>query len=138
MDVLDNRTTTSLAEILRLWGKRKRDESFLNQAPYVRGKNLKIVWKLVSIFLTKLFNPCFILIGEEECLVLNVNTPKLPSDPENPAELLPVQVFIHGGSYAGLWGAIFGGERFLQHDALLVTINYRLGTLGNDYNFTLF
>jgi carboxylesterase type B len=65
--------------------------------------------------------------GQEDCLTININTPKIPeeSDP-----LLPVIFFIHGGGSNKLWGSAFTGLRLMEKDVVLVTINYRLGTLG--------
>ncbi|CAL8107041.1 unnamed protein product [Orchesella dallaii] len=68
--------------------------------------------------------------GVEDCLRININTPKIPKEGE-PTELLPVIFFIHGGSFEIIWGGIFGGHRFLNRDVVLVTINYRLGVLGS-------
>ncbi|KAL3282171.1 hypothetical protein HHI36_005365 [Cryptolaemus montrouzieri] len=69
------------------------------------------------------------VMGDENCLFLNVYTPKIPS--EN-SKLLPVMVFIHGG------GFLFGTGRsesyspgyLLDQEIVLVTLNYRLGALG--------
>ncbi|PSN30852.1 Esterase FE4 [Blattella germanica] len=65
---------------------------------------------------------------EEDCLYLNVATPKLPSD----GTLLPTIVYIHGGSFlAGSGGGfIEWSDYYLQNDIVFVSINYRLGPLG--------
>ena len=67
------------------------------------------------------------LRGGEDCLVLNIYTPDL-----QPAEPLPVMLFVHGGGYfAGSGGAgIYGPEFLMDHGVILVTVNYRLGPLG--------
>lgn len=61
----------------------------------------------------------------EDCLTLNVWTPAI-------AGHAPVMVFIHGGS--GVIGAgslpYYDGKAFARDGIVLVTINYRLGTLG--------
>nr|AEL33699.1 carboxylesterase CXE26 [Spodoptera littoralis] len=65
--------------------------------------------------------------GSEDCLYLNVYTKTLtPSSP------LPVMVWIHGGGfYTGSGDSDFyGPEFFMEHDIILVTINYRLEVLG--------
>lgn len=65
--------------------------------------------------------------GSEDCLYLNVYTKTLtPSSP------LPVMVWIHGGGfYTGSGDSDFyGPEFFMEHDVILVTINYRLEVLG--------
>ena len=64
--------------------------------------------------------------GREDCLVLNIFSPSsLSAD-------LPVIFFIHGGGYfAGSASpAVYGPEYFMDHEVLLVTVNYRLGPLG--------
>ncbi|XP_042894424.1 juvenile hormone esterase-like [Penaeus japonicus] len=66
------------------------------------------------------------LQGNEDCLYLNVFTPKRME----PAEKLPVMVWIHGGAfYAG------GTHEYLPHvlmnrDIVLVVLQYRLGIMG--------
>ncbi|XP_072946424.1 juvenile hormone esterase-like [Epargyreus clarus] len=63
---------------------------------------------------------------DEDCLRLNVYTPRRNSSK------LPVVVFIHQG---GLYSAssrsdIIGPQYLMDRDIVLVTINYRLGSLG--------
>lgn len=85
-------------------------------------------------------------IGQEDCLQLNVWT---PADPRSQA-IIPVVVWIHGGAHMvgsavqtgeaylppphglSLAGVqVFDGQRLAeQTGAIVVTINYRLGTLG--------
>ncbi len=65
----------------------------------------------------------------EDCLTLNVWTPDpIPSEP------LPVMVWIHGGGFEGGSGhgdGIYTGEHLAPAaNALVVTINYRLGPFG--------
>ncbi|CAB4063149.1 unnamed protein product [Lepeophtheirus salmonis] len=71
------------------------------------------------------------VIGEEDCLYLNVYTPDLPVT-ENQKKF-PVIVWIYGGNY--LWGD--ASERFYfpkylieSGSVVIVTLNYRLGPLG--------
>ena len=70
----------------------------------------------------------------EDCLSLNVWTPDLPAAPSAPPEQnRPVMVFIHGGGFTSGSGSVFlyrGGELVRNGDAVVVTINYRLGALG--------
>jgi para-nitrobenzyl esterase len=64
--------------------------------------------------------------SEEDCLNLNVFTPSLEGD-------RPVMVWLHGGGFAiGHAGASLyhGGWLAAAADAVVVTINYRLGSLG--------
>ncbi|CAG4948038.1 unnamed protein product [Colias eurytheme] len=68
-----------------------------------------------------------LIIGDEDCLSLNVYTP-LKS--EN--KLYPVMVFIHGGGFKTGSGmpSIYGPENLVKRKVILVTFNYRLGVLG--------
>ena len=45
----------------------------------------------------------------------------------------PVFVWIHGGSYFWGAGSLFGPSYFLDNDVILVTLNYRLGPLGEPF-----
>ena len=63
--------------------------------------------------------------SDEDCLSLNVWTPAMTGSPR------PVIVWIHGGSFTGGSGKIYDGRWLLSRgDIIVVTINYRLGTLG--------
>lgn len=65
----------------------------------------------------------------EDCLYLNVTTPRRP-DPFRTKQL-PVMVWIHGGGFLGGSGAIYGAERLAaKGDVMVVTFNYRLNALG--------
>jgi len=48
-------------------------------------------------------------------------------------------LYIHGGSYRAGSGNVYVGHILAQYDVIVVTINYRLGLLGNitDNNITL-
>ena len=62
----------------------------------------------------------------EDCLYLNVFTPRLSSDAS-----LPVMVWIHGGGNvegSQEWPPL--GPTMAAHGVVVVTINYRLGVLG--------
>ena len=92
--------------------------------------------------------------GSEDCLYLNVYTPKVRSfsvvkqvyfwigdfqrslSPRSHGKDLPVMVFIHYGAFfAGSSSSdLLGPEYFMDEDVILVTFNYRLGVLGK---FTL-
>ncbi|CAG5042633.1 unnamed protein product [Parnassius apollo] len=65
--------------------------------------------------------------GSEDCLFLNVYTKSLLRDSK-----MPVMVFFHGGAYMSGSGDTFmyGPEFLIQHNILLVTLNYRLEVLG--------
>jgi len=74
----------------------------------------------------------FTLEGDEDCLYLNVWTP------QTGAGSLPVLVFIHGGgnqqggasSVSGGTQMFFGKNMAERGNAVIVTIQYRLGPLG--------
>lgn len=68
----------------------------------------------------------FILRGEEDCLTLNIYAPE-----SEPAEKLPVMVWIHGGgNYAGAASDYDGSRLAASQDLIVVTANYRLGPFG--------
>lgn len=71
----------------------------------------------------------------EQCLVLNIFTPYLPSttDIASGKSLRPIFVFIHGGGYttgSGLDFTFDGGNMASRSDVVVLTVNYRLGSLG--------
>ena len=66
-------------------------------------------------------------IASEDCLTLNVWTPRWPSPGR-----LPVMVWIHGGGN-NVGGAVrpeMDGENLSRHGVIVVTFNYRLGWFG--------
>ncbi|KAK5234147.1 hypothetical protein LTR47_004738 [Exophiala xenobiotica] len=70
--------------------------------------------------------------GSEDCLFLNIQTPYLPKAGSTKA-LRPVLFWIHGGGFTGGTGAdplSDGGNLASREDIVVVTINYRLSTLG--------
>ncbi|KAG0159256.1 hypothetical protein PDIDSM_6778 [Penicillium digitatum] len=72
--------------------------------------------------------------GSEDCLFLNVWTPYLPkNDQASKSQLKPVMLWIHGGAFTSGTGSdptFDGGNLASRGDVVVVTINYRLGTLG--------
>lgn len=67
------------------------------------------------------------LVPDEDCLNLNIWRPADDGAPR------PVMVWIHGGAYYMGAGsqAVYDGAELARHgDVVVVTINYRLGTLG--------
>ncbi|WP_328993117.1 carboxylesterase family protein [Kribbella sp. NBC_01245] len=63
--------------------------------------------------------------GSEDCLYLNVWTPRQTTSPK------PVMVFLHGGGFITGSGRFYDPTRLLaQDDVLFVSVNYRLGALG--------
>ena len=66
-----------------------------------------------------------ILTGTEDCLYLDIKTPK------NIKKLLPVMFWIHGGgNTSGLKDLYDYSKMVNRHDVIVVTINYRLGPFG--------
>ncbi|XP_051166329.1 venom carboxylesterase-6 [Leptopilina boulardi] len=70
------------------------------------------------------------VVGDEDCLYLNVYTPKLTTNLKH--KNYPVLIWFHGGGWVtGAGNLDFYGPKFLlDHDVILVTINFRLGPLG--------
>ncbi|XP_059057237.1 juvenile hormone esterase-like isoform X1 [Achroia grisella] len=68
-----------------------------------------------------------IIPGSEDCLYLNVYTPEI-----KPSKPLAVMIFIHGGGFKSGSGNEdhYGPDFLVNHDVVLVTINYRLEVLG--------
>jgi para-nitrobenzyl esterase len=64
--------------------------------------------------------------GQEDCLALNVYRPA----ERDPSRLLPVLVWIHGGSFDTGSGSDYNPKRLVGTDTIVITINYRLGALG--------
>ncbi|XP_022222582.2 juvenile hormone esterase [Drosophila obscura] len=68
----------------------------------------------------------------EDCLRLNVYTKELPNESQ-PNVRRPVIVFIHPGGFYSLSGQsknFAGPQYFMDRSLVLVTFNYRLGSLG--------
>ncbi|CAB3257415.1 unnamed protein product [Arctia plantaginis] len=65
-------------------------------------------------------------VGEDNCLFLNVYSPKLDGAD------LPVMVSIHGGGFKFGSGNtdLYGPDYLIEKDVVLVTLNYRCGVLG--------
>lgn len=71
-------------------------------------------------------------LGSEDCLYLNVFTPfALSREPSfGGPNLLPVMVYVQAESFENGDSALYGPEKLLEKDVVLVTFNYRLGLLG--------
>jgi para-nitrobenzyl esterase len=67
------------------------------------------------------------LAHSEDCLQLNVWTPKFPMTAP-----VPVMVWVHGGGNTAGSGieALFNGEMLASHGVVVVNVNYRLGVFG--------
>ncbi|CAG9824776.1 unnamed protein product [Phaedon cochleariae] len=86
-------------------------------------KNTKICYQQSNMLNTNLT-----LLENEDCLYLNVYTPKYPTSEAS----LPVMFYIYGGGFVN--GAanfdFYGPHYLLEHDVIVVTANYRLGPFG--------
>ena len=72
------------------------------------------------------FNGDEFFSGSEDCLYLDIKTPKTKSD-----SLLPVMFWIHGGgNTSGLKDTYDFSKMVRKHNVIVVTINYRLGPFG--------
>lgn len=78
------------------------------------------------------------IIGEEDCLYLNIYVPKT----NNESKKLDVVVHIHGGGFTVGHGSECTNEKYLMdRDIIFTTMHYRLGALGefkglqNNYSF---
>lgn len=72
------------------------------------------------------------LFGEEDCLYLNVYTPEVNKDARK-----AVMVFFHPGGFNAGSGDddIFGADYLVENDVVVVTMNTRLGAIGNATHF---
>ncbi|XP_017834845.1 carboxylesterase 1F [Drosophila busckii] len=67
-----------------------------------------------------------IIIGNEDCLLLNVYTPQMPDETTG----LPVFVWIHPGGFRFGSAAQYDATPMAQEGAIVVAPQYRLGSLG--------
>ncbi|MFE2125421.1 carboxylesterase/lipase family protein [Streptomyces amritsarensis] len=67
-------------------------------------------------------------VGSEDCLYLNVTAPAGPAPGTRPR---PVMVWFHGGGFFSGSGDAYRPDRpAVRGDAVVVTVNYRLGVFG--------
>ena len=92
-----------------------------------RNKESPACWQVNPLFPES--DSRFLMKGQEDCLYLNVFTHKLP---EEDVQSLPVIFWIHGGAFTveSNDSRMYGPDLLLEHDVVLVTINYRLGPFG--------
>lgn len=71
-------------------------------------------------------------LGNEDCLYLNVYTPAINSDLSDPLyqTKYPVMVYIQAESFENGDSSLYGADKLVDHQVVLVTFNYRLGVLG--------
>ncbi|XP_061392901.1 carboxylesterase 1E [Musca vetustissima] len=66
------------------------------------------------------------IIGDENCLLLNIYTPQMPDETTG----LPVIVWIHPGGFRYGSAAQYDATPLAQNGVIVVTPQYRLGSLG--------
>jgi len=66
--------------------------------------------------------------GSEDCLSLNIYTTETMKNESK--EGLPIIVFLHGGGMVFDAGKYYWGDFLVDHEVILITINYRLDLLG--------
>ncbi|XP_012288440.1 esterase FE4 isoform X2 [Orussus abietinus] len=77
-----------------------------------------------------------IIVGNEDCLFLNIFVPHkmLGYDDrlEGGSRKMPVIVFVHGGAFTNgnSFSWVYAPDYLLDQEVVLVTINYRVGVLG--------
>ena len=70
------------------------------------------------------------VVGDEDCLYLNIWTPDFASVPQG-NDARPVMFWIHGGGNAAGESGIFDGKMLAEkYGVIVVSTNYRLGVLG--------
>jgi len=72
------------------------------------------------------------IMGDEDCLYLNVFTPRLPAGQtrgRSSPTLLPVIVFLHDGAFIKGSGEV-DPSPLVKQGLVVVTLNHRLGALG--------
>ena len=70
------------------------------------------------------------IIGDEDCLFLNIFTPGIRTDEAKEPELRPVMFWIHGGDFSVGSSNQYDPSDLVKQDIVVVTFNYRLGALG--------
>ena len=70
--------------------------------------------------------------GDEDCLYLNIWTPRFTQDEIiNLRDKLPVMMWIHGGGNTVGSAHVYDPSLLVStHDVIVVTIHYRMGSLG--------
>ena len=73
----------------------------------------------------------YLLIGQEDCLLLNIYIPEKIFNDES-GKRYPVMVWIYGGGFTNGDNTFFkyGPQPYMDKDIILVTVNYRLGPFG--------
>ena len=74
----------------------------------------------------------YLLIGQEDCLLLNIYIPENIFNDDDSEKRYPVMVWIYGGGFTIGDNTFFkyGPQPYMDKDIILVTANYRLGPFG--------
>jgi len=72
------------------------------------------------------------VIGQEDCLYLNIFTPTIPQENVTVKESFDVIFYIHGGAFMHGRSNFYGAKFLMDRKVILVTINYRIGPFGNN------
>ncbi|CAL4059928.1 unnamed protein product, partial [Meganyctiphanes norvegica] len=97
-----------------LWPTEEGDDFY--DATYLRSRCPQ-----VSLILNQ-------VAGREDCLHLSVYTPQNPSEMKD--KKLPVMYWIYGGAYMSGDAFLYVPTKLMDHDVVVVVIQYRLGVLG--------
>lgn len=67
------------------------------------------------------------VVGDDDCLFINVYTPDLNKDAKR-----AVMVWLHPGGFNAGSGDddVYGPDFLVEKDVVLVTLNFRLGAVG--------
>ncbi|XP_014256834.1 venom carboxylesterase-6-like [Cimex lectularius] len=123
-------TTTNGTRYIKFEGIRYAQKSFPEtrfMEPYPVTKNENIGRRVDCMEI----NPeDGLLIGEEDCLFLNVFVPLLDEK-----KSMPVMIWIHGRAFPLRSNrvSIYNPEPLMDHEMIVVTLAYRLGPLGFDH-----
>ena len=73
-------------------------------------------------------------IGSEDCLFLNVFAPALPDAGDGH----PVLIWIHGGGFRRGAATQYEMRALVDKNTIVVSIQYRLGSLGRVFHYSIF
>ncbi|CAL8134352.1 unnamed protein product [Orchesella dallaii] len=70
------------------------------------------------------------VLGQEDCLHLDIYTPALPTSNGNGSQLLPVFMYVPGGAFFFGDSRTFGPKYLLRENVIFIPINVRIGIFG--------
>jgi len=107
------------------WQGARSSNSYGAACPQADDPDIEVYAKEVA----QAFEPYYSYRTDEDCLYLNVWTTNLPGS-HTTARKLPVMFWIHGGGDTGASQMAPMGPTLAREGVVLVSTNYRLGTLG--------